>query len=341
MRAAIFNPYLDTLGGGERYTMAVAALLLEKGYLVDIEWKDEGILPALENRFGIKLKGIRVVNGINRGEGYDLCFWVSDGSIPMFHSRKNILHFQLPFTNVGGDSLINRMKMIRVNKVVCNSQFTKHFIDREFKINSVVVYPPVPVRQIKPKSKENIIFSVGRFSQLTQAKHQDILVEAFRKLYDNGITDWRLVLAGGSEIGAKEYLTKLRDLSQDYPVTIMESPTFSAIRDLYGISKIYWSASGFGVDDVNEPRKVEHFGIAVVEAMAAGCLPIIYGAGGHKETVREGINGFLWKDVNELILKTSECISNKTQWKKITGQAKKDCQQFSYEEFDKAFSSII
>ena len=43
MRAAIFNPYLDTLGGGERYSMAVAQALLLKGYTVNLEWKDPSI----------------------------------------------------------------------------------------------------------------------------------------------------------------------------------------------------------------------------------------------------------------------------------------------------------
>jgi hypothetical protein len=43
MRAAIYNPYLDTLGGGERYTLAVATTLFKNGYQVDIEWKGKEI----------------------------------------------------------------------------------------------------------------------------------------------------------------------------------------------------------------------------------------------------------------------------------------------------------
>ena len=40
MRAAIYNPYLDTLGGGERYVMAVATALANLNYIVDVEWSD-------------------------------------------------------------------------------------------------------------------------------------------------------------------------------------------------------------------------------------------------------------------------------------------------------------
>ena len=39
-KAAIYNPYLDTLGGGERYTLSFAKVLADEGWVVDVEWKD-------------------------------------------------------------------------------------------------------------------------------------------------------------------------------------------------------------------------------------------------------------------------------------------------------------
>ena len=41
MKAAIYNPYLDSLGGGERYAMAVAQVLVKKGYQTDVYWKKQ------------------------------------------------------------------------------------------------------------------------------------------------------------------------------------------------------------------------------------------------------------------------------------------------------------
>src|SRR3989344_5873987 len=120
MRAAIYNPYLDTLGGGERYTMAFAKVLNELGYRVDVQWSDLKIKKQLEERFGINLKDINFVKDINRGNGYDVCFWVSDGSIPILYSRQNFLHFQTPFNDVNGRSLLNRMKLFRIEKIICN-----------------------------------------------------------------------------------------------------------------------------------------------------------------------------------------------------------------------------
>ena len=123
MKAAIFNPYWDTLGGGERYCLGVAKTLIGKGYGVDIEWTDQQILNKLQKRFDIEVDNINVVKSISRGRGYDVCFWLSDGSIPILYARKNILHFQTPFTKVAGKSLLNKLKLKRINNIIVNSNF--------------------------------------------------------------------------------------------------------------------------------------------------------------------------------------------------------------------------
>ena len=43
--------------------------------------------------------------------------------------------------------------------------------------------------------------------------------------------------------------------------------------------------------------RVEHFGISVVEAMAAGAVPLAVGKGGVGEIITPGENGILWDTV--------------------------------------------
>jgi glycosyltransferase involved in cell wall biosynthesis len=341
MKAAIINPYFDTLGGGERYTLGVAQVLEGVGYEVDVEWKDPQIKGRLEKRFGLNLKNVNIIEDVNKGDGYEVCFWVSDGSIPLLRARKNIIHFQVPFINVNGSSLMNRMKMIRINHVVCNSKFTQKYINDEFGVRSDVLYPPVSVKQFKPKRKENLILNVGRFSQLKQAKRQDILVDSFKKLYKSGVRDWELILAGGTEIGSKDYLIKLRNSAKGYPIRILESPSFSQIKELYGQAKIFWSASGYGVEEEKQPEKVEHFGITVVEAMASKAIPVVYNAGGHKEIVKNKDNGFLWNDTRNLLLTTKKIINDKSVTKEVANNALRDSKMYSYERFEKKLQEII
>lgn len=341
MKAAIYNPYLDTLGGGERYTIGVARALVAKDFRVDVEWKNASIKEKLEKRFGIDLSNVNFIENINRGDGYDVCFWVSDGSIPILRARKNFLHFQMPFQDVNGKTLLNRMKFFRINKIICNSYFTKKFIDKEYGVESIVIYPPVDVEKIKPRRKENLIVSIGRFSQLAQAKRQDVLVKAFKKFFDSGFNDWKLVLAGGSEVGVDDYVRKLRKSAKGYPIRILESPSFSQIKELYGKAKIFWSASGFGVDEKKNPEKVEHFGITIVESMAAGAIPVVFSAGGHKEIVANGENGFLWKDTKDLLRETKRVVEEKGLIKKISTKVKESSKVYDYARFEKEIWDIL
>jgi len=339
-KAAIVNPYLDTLGGGERYSLAVATTLSKNHFQVDVQWGDPKIKDKLQKRFGINLKNINFVSDVKRGDGYDVCFWVSDGSVPLLRARKNWLHFQVPFSNVEGKTLMNKMKFFRISDIICNSNFTKNIIDKAYGVDSKVIYPPVAVSEIKPKRKQNIILSVGRFSRLKQSKNQDKLVQAFKKVYDSGIKNYKLVLVGGAEVGNDGFVDELKKAAKGYPISIKMSPKFSEIKELYGKAKIYWSAAGLGVNEQQNPEKLEHFGIAVVEAMSAKAVPIIYNAGGHKEIITNN-NGVLFNDLDTLINETAELIKSTKRFGAMADQAHKDSKKYSYEKFEKAIADLL
>ncbi|OGM27594.1 hypothetical protein A2628_02285 [Candidatus Woesebacteria bacterium RIFCSPHIGHO2_01_FULL_40_22] len=321
--------------------MAFAQALNASGYTVDVAWRDKAIKEQLGKRFGMDLKNINFTKERSRGDGYDVCFWISDGSIPLLRARKNFLHFQFPFKNVNGRSLLNKMKLYRIDKIICNSYFTKSFIDEEYGVNSVVIYPPVDVEKIKLKRKENIILYVGRFSQLTQAKNQDMLITLFKKLVKKENLDWKLVLAGGGGVGVGDYLNKLRKLAKGYPIDVLENPDLKSLRDLYGKSKIFWSAVGYGAIENKDPLKVEHFGISLVEAMAGGCVPIVYNAGGYKEIVADGINGYLWKKEKDLLNETKTLINNQGIMRSISSRARSDSKVYEYDRFEGEVESMI
>lgn len=321
--------------------MAVAGSLLQLGYSVDVEWNNIAIREKLETRFGIKLGGVNIVKDVNRGDGYDLCFWVSDGSVPTLRARKNLLHFQVPFHDVNGRSLINKMKLFRISEIVCNSEFTKRVIDKEYGVNSLVLYPPVDTKSIKKMRKDNIIIFVGRFSQLKQSKNQHLLIKAFKRFYKAGHREWKLILVGGIEVGAEDYLARIKNDIKAYPIEIIESPDYAKLKELYGRAKIFWSAVGYGENEEKSPEKVEHFGITVVEAMVAGCVPIVYNAGGYKEIVNAD-NGFLWDEIDELV-KITKDLSQKPHsiWKRLILNERNDVRRYSYEVFLNNFGKLI
>lgn len=340
MKAAIYNPYFDTLGGGERYTITFAKVLVELGYKVDIEWTNNDILEKLHERFGLSTTGITCVSTIRKGIGYDLCFWVSDGSVPFLLSKKNILHFQVPFKNVGGKSITNKLKFLRIDCVFCNSQFTKSVIDKEYGINSYVLYPPIDIESFEAGKKERSILYVGRFSELEQSKRQDILIEAFKN-FSKKNKNWKLILAGGTDIGAEIYLKKLKKMANGYPIEFVEKPPFSELVKLYKKATFFWTAAGYGIDENEYPRKMEHFGMSLVEAMSSGCIPFAYNGGGHKEIVENTNNGFLWKDKSQLIATTNELILDQKRLKDMQKKVIKSATRYSTKEFKKEIEIIL
>lgn len=341
MKAAIVDPYLDTLGGGERYMMTVASVLRKNGWEVEIEWDTQDILQALGSRLNIDLSGVRVVDSVKAGSGYDLIFWLSDGSIPTLYAKRNILHFQTPFHNIEKNWILDKLKITRISKIVCNSNFTKGIIDKEYGAQSIVVYPPVAVDKFQPLAKENLILFVGRFSQLQQAKRQDVLIEVFKKMCKSGLEGWKLILVGGNDVGNGDYVNNLRELAQGYPVKVLENASFDKIVELYGKAKIFWSASGYDIDEEKNPEKVEHFGITVVEAMAAGCVPVVTAKGGHFEIVTNGMDGFLWTLTEELEELTFDLIKDERRRKEIAAKARSKSSKFSEESFEGDILQII
>lgn len=64
-KAAIYDPYLDTLGGGERYCLTVAEILLNNGYQVDLFWSgDQELISKAKDRFNLDIDKLNLVPDI-------------------------------------------------------------------------------------------------------------------------------------------------------------------------------------------------------------------------------------------------------------------------------------
>ena len=386
-KAAIYDPYLDTLGGGERYCLTIAEILLQHGYSVDLYWSgDPNLIIKAQQRFNLDLARIRIVkdifnftpNNINFLEDiesltkistqhhrqvnffyktisiinkfwitkdYQLFFYLSDWSIPFLFSKNSLLHVQVPFSTEKKSSLnlINKFKLYFYNHIICNSQFTQNFAQNYFGHKSLILYPPVDVDKFNPSvKKENIILSMGRFDNLLNSKKQDIMIKAFQELYPRH-PDWKLVFTGGSveSPDKNKYLVYLKEISSDLPVEFIVNPNFETLAKYYSLSKIYWHAAGYDVDENIHPENTEHFGIAPVEAMASGSVPLVVAKGGLPEIVDNNQNGYLWHNLDELLDKTNLLINSPQLLQKLSSAAIIKSKKFSKQEFTKNFLPLL
>jgi glycosyltransferase involved in cell wall biosynthesis len=340
-KAAIHNLNWGSLGGGERYAAAFAKVLEESDYSIDIWWAND-LREAIKNRFNIDLLTSKFIprphgNRILSTKNYDLIFWVVDGSIPVSMAHKNIIHYQIPFHGSPSNSWTNKFKA-KLLPGVSNSQFTKKFVDQTYGINTKVIYPPVATNYFRPGTKENLIVSVARFSKILHAKRQDTLISAFSQISEK-LPGWKLVLAGGSQ--DDEYVNTLKKMADGLPIEFMVNPSLDTLKNLFSQAKIFWSATGYEVDEALHPEKVEHFGITPVEAMAAGVVPVVTDAGGHKETIEPNISGFLWSTIDEMKSQTFGLCGNASLWQQMSQACQNRSKLFSQEIFMEEFRKLI
>jgi glycosyltransferase involved in cell wall biosynthesis len=182
----------------------------------------------------------------------------------------------------------------RVDRYVTNSRTTQLRIQDYLQRDSTVVYPPVDTHRFVPGDVRSHYVLL---SALMSHKRIDLAVEAFNSL---GLP--LVVVGDGPDEG------RLRSIA---------GPTiqFAGRVDDERAAQLLASALAVVV------TSVEEFGIAAVEAQAAGRPVIAAGAGGALETVVEGVTGTLWdggsdelaaavSDFDALAIDPAACVEN-------------------------------
>lgn len=351
MRIGIHDPYLNTLGGGERYILTAAECLAGNNQ-VELFWDDTSTLSRAQERFNLNLKGVTAVENIfapkystisrmEKSKEYDVIIAMSDGSIPLLLAKKNILIFQHPVNWVNGKSFTNKIKFSKVHAVLCYSNFVKAFLDKTFPKTAQILYPPVEAITYGEAEKKNMILTVGRFTKAMNAKKQNVLIDSFKQLCQGGLRNWELVLAGSYLNEDQDFVTEMEKLAQGYPIRIAANAPYADLLMYYKQAKIYWHAAGFGENLAENPERAEHFGITTVEAMSAGAVPIVFNGGGQKEIVTEGVNGYVWNTLEELQQKTTQIMTDDAKRIGLAQAAVKRAEEFSVVNFCTALNELV
>ena len=130
-------------------------------------------------------------------------------------------------------------------------------------------------------------------------------------------------------------------MAQGYPIYFHFNASRSEVEEILLKSKIYWHASGYGEDAERDPIKFEHFGIAPIEAISAGCIPILFNGGGLAEIIEllgfdEGLN--LFSTIDDLVENTNHILMMS---EKIEVNSKILNTNFSPLSFKEKFTKII
>jgi glycosyltransferase involved in cell wall biosynthesis len=229
------------------------------------------------------------------------------------------------------------------HRVVANSSFTRQWIRRLWGIDADVLYPPVVMRPASSQKRQRIL-SIGRFfaSEYGHSKRQLEMVQAFGALHRQGAAKgWELHLVGGCDAQNRGYATEVRRAAQGLPVTIWFNATGAELAELLATSAIYWHAGGLGQDARRHPDRFEHFGIAVVEAMSAGLVPVVFGAAGPAEIVRDGVDGRWFRDISELVEVTEQLVASEPERARLAAAATQRAADFALPAFRRRLKDVL
>jgi glycosyltransferase involved in cell wall biosynthesis len=238
------------------------------------------------------------------------------------------------------------------SRIMCNSEFTRHWIDRYWARDADVVNPPIALPDdVSLAPRKNWIVGVGFFSRPApdagvpwSYKRQELLIDTFRELCDGGLRGWELHLAGHvlpptPEVHA--YVGELRARADNYPVFLHPDCSHQELLDLYRQSSIFWHATGYGVDEEREPEKMEHFGMVTAEAMGWGCVPVVVNKGGQPEIVEHGRSGYLWDTLDDFRAVTARLTSEPGSLSAIRAAAVERAHCFGIDRFRRQVDALI
>jgi len=232
---------------------------------------------------------------------------------------------------------------------VSNSEYTAHWTQEIWGVPSTVVYPAVrPVVEADWARKTPSVATLGRFFDPIHGhgKKQRDLVDAFVMLDEAGRSrigsdQWRFVLVGGADAANREYALSVKRAALGHPIDVHMNRPRSVVEDTLRSASIYWHGTGYGEEVAKHPERFEHFGIAVVEAMLAGCVPVVYGEAGPAEIVRHGVDGYHWHTLEQLAGFTYELMNDEAKRRAMAESAVARGREYSIDRFRSAIDALL
>jgi len=228
--------------------------------------------------------------------------------------------------NVVGELVNHFLRMVdvevsrQVDYYIANSQEVAGRIEKFYRRDSTVIYPPIDVEQAKSSTqsdKKSVDYYVAG-GRLARPKHIDLIIKACQEL------KVPLKVFGKGFAGHEEELQALAKGKTEFVGEVSDEEKWELLKN----AKAYLFAS-----------EDEDFGILPVEAMAVGTPVIAYKSGGVQETVIDGKTGLFFEELTiESLMKAIK------QFEKLKFDSKESIKQagkFGKERFQKEIKAFV
>ncbi|CAF2521225.1 unnamed protein product [Rotaria sp. Silwood2] len=257
------------------------------------------------------------------------------------------------------NSLLNKIKLVsyqiytyvygwcgRCSKIVyCNSSWTKKHIESIWRSYCIhLVYPPCDIKQFLEMSlinnDEQIIKTIVSIGQFRREKNHELQIRAFHQLLQKK-SDYRqklkLTLIGNIRHNEdRKYLEQLQLLVDN--LNISNNVIFKLDINFQEL-KIQFNQAIIGLHTMQN----EHFGLGIVEMMAAGVIVVAHKSGGpHMDIIDEGKTGFFASDIDSYATMMETILEMKSdERRQIQEQARNSVDRFSTLNFERLFMESL
>jgi glycosyltransferase involved in cell wall biosynthesis len=192
--------------------------------------------------------------------------------------------------------LLTKKALKRANLVLTNSIFSKNAIQKIYpSVDPQVIYPPIDIERfsncLSSNSRENQVLVIARFSPEKQIEKAVLIAKLLKNI--------NFKIIGSLLTVNQSYFNYIQQMIKDYglkdKIQLIPNATKDEMMNAMSTSMVYLhTMSG------------EHFGISIVEAMAAGLIPIVPTYGGCSEivpteyqyTTIQGAADCIYKNIN-------------------------------------------
>lgn len=346
LKVAIFNNCLGVFGGGERVTCALAHSLSTLGYAVDLLSFEERVptREELSEAFGPGHDGYRVVplraeagrsqDQVLTEHLHDYAIFINNTAGSSFRNPCPLGVYMVMFPFQAGGDWVDSY-----HHLVCNSEYTAFYTRQRWGAHHMVsvLYPCAEEHPGHPREvRELEVVTVGRFNVSGHNKNQALLVDAFKRALPLLPGGWRLTVVGRINPGeeTRRYVDEMVAGCRGLPVHFEFNASEQTKAQILSRAALYWSGTGVGLGEPWDAARMEHFGISIVEAMAAGCIPLALDRGGPREIIRNAVDGFLYTDLEQLVTCTALLALHPPLRERMRRAASERAQTFNRRAFD-------
>jgi len=220
--------------------------------------------------------------------------------------------------------------------LLANSNFLREIIWRFLGRDSLVIYPPVDVERLinlnnnyYNEKRENLVISVSR---LHLGKSLEVILK-IAKLVEGA----KFLIIGSISHGSRKIVDDLKSSINamglnDRVDLLVNRPFSNLVENLYKAKVLLHAQTS------------EAFGMVVVEAMAAGCIPVVPWSGGPRVDIlnsTQGAFGFSYRSINEAAEIIKKILRDEKLRREIAARARARALAFNKSVFEKRILEVI